>query len=390
MLPVAIIGGGPVGLFLASCLNRFGVECRVLEQRRTVSNHSRSIGIHPVSLDLFARLGLSAALLSRGVRVVKGVAYDERGKLGELSLQTCDRRFPFVLILPQSETESVLEAHLLLSGRAGALCRESQVVGLNDQGEHVEIECLEPRGRRSLIQAQFAVGCDGKRSVVRRSAGIPFPGRPYRDQFIMGDFDDNTCFGSDAAIFLHSCGLVESFPLPFRKRRWVVREGDDIREMEMGPPTRQEVELLLRARIGHELQTCRNYMVSRFRAERFLASALYRGRIVLAGDCAHVVSPIGGQGLNLGWLGAWRLAERLRDVVHRGMDYQEAFGRYSREQRSAARRATHRAELNMTLGRTRTRSVFLRNSMVRLLLQSPINRLTARLFTMHGLYSWPV
>ena len=387
MLPVAIVGGGPVGLFLASCLSHFGIECCVLEQRQAVSGHSRSIGIHPVSLDLFARLGLSSEFLARGVRVAKGVAFDDRGRVGELDLQACGSSFPFVLIFPQNETERLLEAHLL-AARPGALCRESQVTGVKDAGGYMEIERLDPRGRRSLVEAQFVVGCDGKRSLVRESAGIPFIGCPYQDGFIMGDFDDNTRFGSDAAIFLSSEGLIESFPLPFQKRRWVVRSDDGARQGE-ARPRREEIESLLRNRIAHELRMCGNYMVSRFQAERFLAPVLYRNRIVLAGDSAHVVSPIGGQGLNLGWLGAWRLAEQLRAIVQGGRDYREGFATYSRKQRCAARRATRRAELNMALGRRHT-GVFLRNSVVRLLLQAPINRLTARLFTMHGLYSWPV
>jgi len=387
MLPVAIVGGGPVGLFLASCLDHFGIECGVLEQRPAVSGLSRSIGIHPVSLELFAHLGLSARFVSAGIQVAKGVAFNDRGRVGELNLRECDSGFPFVLIFPQNDTERLLQDHLA-SACPGVLCRESRVTGVRNTGSLVEIESLDPRGHRSLIQAQFVVGCDGKRSLVREAAGIPFHGRPYRDHFIMGDFDDNTAFGADAAIFLHSQGLIESFPLPSRRRRWVVRADDGIVSPQI-PPTREEIESLLRRRIGHELRTAGNYMVSRFQAECYLAPVLHRDRIVLVGDSAHVVSPIGGQGLNLGWLGAWRLAERLRDILSAGLDYREGFAAYSREQRRAARRAAHRAELNMTLGRKRHR-VSVRNSVVRLLLQAPVNRLTARLFTMHGLYSWPI
>lgn len=387
MLPVAILGGGPVGLFLASCLGHWGVECRVLEQRPGVSGHSRSIGIHPVSLDLFARLGLSDRLIAGGVRVAKGFAFDDRGPVGELHLKSCSSIFPFVLIFPQNDVECLLQAHLL-STQPEVLRRECQVTRVTNAGPHVEIESVDPRGGRSEIQARFVVGCDGKRSFVRKSAGIGFHGGPYRDRFIMGDFDDNTGVGTDGAIFLHSGGLIESFPLPLGRRRWVIRSDDELAQAEM-PPTREEIEDLLRKRIGLQLGNCANYMVSRFQAERYLAPVLFQDRIALAGDSAHVVSPIGGQGLNLGWAGAWRLAERLRDILHHRLDYRNGFAAYSREQRRAARHASRRAEFNMALGRKRTR-VFLRNSVVRLLLQPPVNRLTASLFTMHGLYSWPV
>jgi len=387
MLPVAIVGGGPVGLFLALCLRQFDVKCRIFEQRQSISNHSRSIGIHPVSLELFARLGLSADLLARGVRVTKGLAFNEQGRVGELRLSACGSSFPFVLIFPQNETERLLEARLV-DNCSDVLTRGVAVTGLRDKGGHIEIESVDRDGCRSSFQARFVVGCDGKRSVVRESVGIPFHGGPYPDRFIMGDFDDNTAFGQDAVIFLHSYGLIESFPLPFHKRRWVVRAENGRQQAEM-PPQRDEIEVPVRERTSLDLRSCCNHMVSRFQAEKYLAPVLYRGRTVVAGDAAHIVSPIGGQGLNLGWLGAWRLAQQVRDIVHRGVDHETGFGRYSVGQRRAAVRASRRAELNMSLGRQRD-GVRLRNSIVRLLLQPPVNRLTARLFTMHGLYSWPV
>ncbi|RPI23201.1 MAG: FAD-dependent monooxygenase [Acidobacteria bacterium] len=387
MLPVAIVGGGPVGLFLAGCLAHLGVDCRVLEQRSGVAVHSRSIGIHAVSMDLFRRLGLSAEFLARGIQVKRGLALDRRGRLGELNLSASLSAFPFVLILPQDQTERIFQEHLLSIG-AAIVSRGTKFIGLRSKPGYVEIDCQDSDGRQSLVEAQFVVACDGKRSQVRQGARIPFLGSSYPDYFTMGDFDDNTAFGPDAAIFLPSQGLIESFPLPGARRRWVVRLEEPVPSPEV-PPARSEIESVLKRRIGHDLRGCKNYMLSRFQAERYLAPVLFNGRIVLAGDAAHVVSPIGGQGLNLGWLGAWRLAGQLSNVIRSGVDHPKAFSAYSLQQRGAARRAARRAEMNMRLGRRR-RHVSLRNALVRVMLHSPIDRLTARLFTMQGLYSWPV
>mgnify|MGYP000936752061 CR=1 FL=1 len=387
IVPVAIVGGGPVGLFLAACLGQFGIECRVLEKRAGISGASRSIGIHGVSLGLFARLDLSEALLASGIRITRGVALDEYGKLGELNLEACLSDRAFVLIVPQNRTESILYSHVCQS-YPGFLQGPTEVVGLRQMTNHVEILCRDSLSCSCIVRARIVVACDGKRSVVRRSAGIAFVGGCYPDSFIMGDFADNTCFGPVAAIYLPSEGLIESFPLPGGNRRWVARLDEPVSIAEV-PATRAELEDVVRKRIGHELQDCDNYMMSRFRAERYLAATLLSDRIVLAGDAAHVISPIGGQGLNLGWLGAWRLAEQISAILHKRVDHREAFSVYDRQQRKAARRAARRAELNMKLGR-KYQSVSIRNALVRVLLQAPVNRLTARLFTMHGLYSWPV
>jgi len=380
--PVLIVGGGPVGLLLACLLGERGITVRVLEREGQPSPHSRAIGIHPPSLELMARIGLAEELVEQGVVVRRGHAIARGRRLGTLSFETCPPPYRFVVSLPQARTERLL-ARRLERIDAAALRRGAEVTELDLSGERPEVTFLA-EGRTHHAAAELVLGCDGKRSVVRRAAGIEFEGRAYRDAFVMGDFDDDTAHGPDAAIYLHPEGLIECFPLPGGRRRWVLAV-DDAR-----PATdRAEITGLVRRRLGHDLGRTRDHWVSAFGVEHRLARAMQRGRVALAGDAAHVVSPLGGQGMNLGWLGAGLLADAVERVLRQGAPPTVALAGYERRIRAMARRATRRAELNMALGR-RPHHPALRDGIVSALLALPTRRLLARLFTMRGLERWPL
>ncbi len=203
----------------------------------------------------------------------------------------------------------------------------------------------------------------------------------------MGDFDDNTTFGADAAVYLHRDGLVECFPLPDGKRRWVVKTATFHEEVQ-----RDLIEKHLQSRIGHDLSETGNYMLSSFGVQHYLAETFHNGRIILAGDAAHVVSPIGGQGMNLGWLDAEDLANTLAKVLRDSNESSEAdrlqrLNEYSNRRNNIARQVARRAEMNMWLGRKQTR-YRIRKLLIRLITKPPLKRLMANIFTMRGLGRW--
>ncbi len=195
--------------------------------------------------------------------------------------------------------------------------------------------------------------------------------------------------GPTAGIFLAEDGLVESFPLPHGVRRWVVQRSSsdvdnshaDDSEADDTAPSADSLATLVEARTGVTPDVSTNTMLSAFGVEHYLADAFVSGRIILLGDAAHVISPIGGQGMNLGWLGAWDLVTSL--VQHQD-EYQQGLTSYAQRQRSRARIAARRAEFNMRVSQS-SRWNALRNSVVRGALYSPIKYLAARQFTMHGL-----
>lgn len=374
---VAVVGGGPVGLFLAGLLVQRGISCAVLEKNTRLSTHSRAIGIHPPALERLEQLGVAEELITQGVEIHEGRAFIDTQPLGTLSFAHGPAPYHFVLSLPQCLTEAVLAAHLerICAGtlRLGAKVRRLRA---EDHGVcvHYRTGSHEPS-----LHARFVVGCDGKRSVIRQAVGIPFEGGPYADRYLMGDVADSTELGARAGIYLCDDGLIESFPLPGGKRRWVVKlqQGETAVTVEL-------LQQLIQRRLQHRIPVETSEMVSGFGVERYLAKRFVSGRVVLAGDAAHVLSPIGGQGMNLGWLDAWALAERLTHVCGDYRPYEDALQAYQQSRRKAARTAMKRAEFNMLLGR-KTRFTAVRNIVAWSLLNTPLKRVMANVFTMRGL-----
>lgn len=366
---IAIIGAGPVGLLLACLLADSGQEVLVLEERAGTEKSSRSIGIHPPALEALALVGAAEPLIASGVIISRALVYLEKRPLGELSLDACPPPYPFVLSVPQDITETVLEERLnFIAPRA--LQRERPVTALRLADDGIRLVL----GDGSTIDADFVVGCDGRRSAVRASFGVGFRGSSHSDHYLMADLADDSSFGSAAILFLGRSGVVESFPLPGGKRRWVARTTERV-----GQPEIAELAQLVRERTGCELGAAGTAVANAFTAETRLATTMAGERWALAGDAAHVVSPIGGQGMNLGWLGARSLAAMLTDR-HPGWRPQ----RYQRIQRRRARRTARRARFNMLLGSERF-SPLAREAALRAMLAAPLKRLSPRYFTMRGL-----
>lgn len=294
--------------------------------------------------------------------------------LGTLEFATCAPPYPFVLTLPQTRTEALLRARLQALA-PGALRCGFEVTGLTQGARGVALRGLE-RGDPKTLRAAFVVAADGKRSLVRRLLGVPFRGGPYPDTYLMGDTHDTTRLGTDAALYFTRAGLVESFPLPGGVRRWVVKTPTLLKGASP-----ELLERLVWERVSERAEAHTNTMLSAFGVQRFTAARFVKGRVCLVGDAAHVLSPIGGQGMNLGWLGAWTLAEALQEAL-RG----DAAGlaRYDHLHRRAARLATWRATFNTLMGRA-TPLDGLRNALAWTILHTPLRATFARVFTMRGL-----
>ncbi|BBE21736.1 oxidoreductase [Arthrobacter sp. MN05-02] len=300
MRDVVVVGGGPVGLYTALLLRQAGLDAVVLERRTERSSHSRAIGIHPPALRALEAGGIADELRSRGVRIRDGVARSGGRHVGTVSFAALPGAEKYVLAVPQAVTEEILERRLE-EDFPGTLRRGVAVVAAHDSGDRVRA-VTRVRGEDAVLQTRLIIAADGARSSLRDDAGIRAPARRYPDCYVMGDFEDSTGDGDDAVLYLEDGGIVESFPLPAGIRRWVVRVGCPVER-----PTAEGLTQLIRRRTGVDVDPGTNSMLSAFEVQSRLAERFVAGRTVLVGDAAHEVSPIGGQGMNLGWLDAVQL-----------------------------------------------------------------------------------
>jgi 2-polyprenyl-6-methoxyphenol hydroxylase-like FAD-dependent oxidoreductase len=376
MLDFAVVGGGPVGLLCAVALRRLGRSVTIIERDPSPRHETRSIGIHAASLAQLDRLGLLAQFVARGVRIERGFAIGSRGPLGSIDFRTASSRFGFALSIPQTQTEALLE-------RAARACgvrmlRGACGVGIAQEPNHVAVE-LE---RRTLL-ARHVLACDGAHGCIRTWLGIAARQQRLAGSYLMAEFPGTPELGNDAWIFLADQGLVESFPLPNDRRRWVVE----------APVRRDHVELselctLVRERTGRVLDPRAGTQASAFGLSQALAERFHCGRVLLLGDAAHVLSPFGGQGMNLGWLDAFALAELVaKHWTPIGID-SLALEHWARSRRRIARAALRQAAWNTRIGR-KAMLPRLRNGLVRVALTKPFTAMWSRRFAMLSLDASP-
>jgi 2-polyprenyl-6-methoxyphenol hydroxylase-like FAD-dependent oxidoreductase len=358
------------------------VSVKVLEQRQSRNRHTRAIGIHPPALKALAGVKVAADMVQEGVHIRAGMAVSSGKTVGTMAFDDVSTEFPFVLALPQFRTEELLENRVRALD-PGAVVRGAQVTGVTDDGGRVTVafDSGSGAGRCSgSAGAALLAVADGARSGLRNALGIPVSGRTYPDHYLMGDFDECTHYGEKAVLFLEPEGIVESFPLPGGVRRWVVRLD------RPAPPGAVADDLadLVRGRTGFLPNAATNTMLSGFSVRSALAGRTVAGRAVLLGDAAHEISPIGGQGMNLGWLDAAEVVPVICAALA-GRPVGRQLREFEKRRRQAAVLARRQAEVNMMLGRPLPAPLLsVRTAAIGAAAAVPaVNRWVARRFTMH-------
>ena len=356
-LDVIIVGGGPVGLLLACLLQKSGLRLRVLEKRTLPIAHSAAIGITPPSLHILEKLGLAQEFIDAGVKVRDCFVHGRKGKLGCVSFRDIPDEHRFILSLPQATTIALLQSHLPFE----SIQTGCEVTGITQHADHCTVQTTAGE-----LTARFVIGCDGARGRVREFIGMPAPIKNYDSHFVMGDFIDRTNFGDAAHLFFTPTGSVESFPLPGGQRRWIVQT-----DKRFDNPPKALVSYLTHLRTGITVPLSDQVNESVFTPRRFNCDRYYDGRVILCGDAAHGMSPIGGQGMNTGFADAEFLAEVLAKP-----DPLALLPAYNRFRRQAAKTAIFRAEWGMWLGtwRGQLRSVMRDVILKFLLCQGPVAR----------------
>jgi 2-polyprenyl-6-methoxyphenol hydroxylase-like FAD-dependent oxidoreductase len=306
---VIVVGAGPTGLMLACELALGGVSVQLFEERTDVPNITRAFAVHARTLELFDARGMADTIMSRGVPV-----YDVAPPGGAvIDFRTLPTKFGMLLVVPQSGTEAVL------AERADALgvpiVRGATVVGLSQDDDGVTVEL----GSGETMRTKYVVGCDGAHSAVRRMVGIEFAGKQYETHILLADVALTRAPQDQLSGLTNERGAVLMIPFGdgwFRAIAWNrLREQAPLSE----PVTLDEIRDAFLRIAGDDRGMTEMRWSSRFLSERKQAERYRSGRVFLAGDAAHVHSPLGGQGMNTGIGDAmnlgWKLAATLRGTA---------------------------------------------------------------------------
>lgn len=305
---VVVVGAGPTGLWLAAELRLQGVPVTVLEARAERDPHSKALTLHPRTLEILGMRGLADDFVGEGVPVPTG----HFGSLdNRMDFQVLDTPYPFTLFLPQARTEALLERHA--RGQGARVLRGHRVTGLEQGPDAVRVEAEGPEGPY-VLSARYVVGCDGTRSRVRRAAGIDFPGT---DATVWGWLGD-VVLDRTPALPLSAMGPeggLMAVPMPGGVTRFVGHAPEDQHAEQPGELTLEEMRARTRRVLGDDFGMRDPRWLSRFGNATRQAAAYRAGRVLLAGDAAHMHFPAGGVGLNVGFQDATNLAWKLAATV---------------------------------------------------------------------------
>jgi 2-polyprenyl-6-methoxyphenol hydroxylase-like FAD-dependent oxidoreductase len=310
-----VVGAGPVGLFMAAELSRHGVSCRIVDKNDGPTNDTRAAAIQARTLEILESLGIAREFVTAGNVCHAKATYTSDHKLIKyLTFDELDSAFPFILQLPQSQTERLLAAYLARLGTKVERAVELVAFEQDDGGVRATLKSRD--GGQESVNVAYLVGCDGAHSTVRHALGVSFSGDAYPTDLISADVKVDWKLPKDEQMsFFAPEGMLTFFPLAGGRAAIVADLGPAQGDHPPPAPSLEKLQAIFNARTpGGVLSdpiwnVC--YRVHCRQAERYQV-----GRVFLVGDAAHVCSNIGGQGMNTGMQDAYNLGWKLGLVVN--------------------------------------------------------------------------
>ena len=315
---VLIVGAGPAGLTLATALAARGANFMLIDRQAEGANTSRAAVVHAHTLEALEPLQVAGRLVERGVQAQRFTIRDRDRVLVPIGFDQLPTRYPYTLMVSQAVTESVLLERLRELG--GQVLRPRVLTDVRQDANGATATLDDGR----QVRARYVVGTDGMHSTVREQAGIGFTGGSYGESFLLADVRLTGGVPHDEVILYFSpAGMVVVAPLPGGAHRLGATVANAPEHPDAG-----YLQALLDARgPASERAVVREVLWgSRFRVHHRLADAYRAGRVLLAGDAAHVHSPAGGQGMNVGIVDAITLADALSQALAGNEAALDAYG----------------------------------------------------------------
>jgi 2-polyprenyl-6-methoxyphenol hydroxylase-like FAD-dependent oxidoreductase len=314
---VLIVGAGPVGLTLACELTRYRVPVRIVDKTSHRTDKSKAIVLWSRTLELLDRGDRgSSPFVEAGFKVdgVNIVAADG-AVVGHVKMNSAPSPYPYALMLPQSDTERLLEERLQRLGVSVERSTEATALAIGAEG--VEATLRRADSREETVHADWLAGCDGAHSIVRHTLAAPFSGETMNSDWILADvhmkgypFPD-----TEVAVYWAREGVLPIFPISPGRYRIIANippSGED----HPPDPTVEEVQAIVQRRGPKGVSLFDPIWLSGFRINSRKVVNYRSGRVFLTGDAAHVHSPAGGEGMNTGMQDAFNLAWKLALAIH--------------------------------------------------------------------------
>lgn len=363
---VLIVGAGPTGLFLAAQLARHNIKPRLIDKNPQPSKKSKALAVFARTLEIFDDLGIAEEAIARGRKLHAFNFYSDRKHLGQISIEGIDSFFPFVLCLPQYDTERFLGR--CVEGLGVNIERPVTFTTLEQDADGVTATLSHPDGQQERCRARWLIGCDGARSTVCESAHLTYTGVDLANPFLLADVRIGWNLSpNEPHVFYHTDGVLAAIPLP-EDGYWRV-----IADLlpNADPPENPDLNLfqqLVAERSHFEVPITEPLWMSSFSIRQRMVATPRCGRVIVAGDALSSHSPVGGQGMNRGLQDAYNLGWKLALVIcNQGRE--ELLDSYQAEREPVSKSL-------LTATEWATRMVTLRNPILQQLRQSLISFIT--------------
>jgi 2-polyprenyl-6-methoxyphenol hydroxylase-like FAD-dependent oxidoreductase len=331
---VLVVGAGPVGLVMAAELARYGVSVRIVDKAAERTDKSKALVLWSRTLELIDRMGCTSAFVGAGMKSIAANITAGEEQIARITLDKVASPHPYALMLPQNETERLMEEHLNSLGVQVERSVELSHFESTDAGVVATLRFAD--GHEETQESAWIIGCDGAHSAVRHQLGMQFEGDTLKSDWILADVHmTGVPNPGEIAVMWHSEGVLALFPITHNRYRVIADVGDGTnkthRASANADPTLEEVQAVMDRRGPGGILASDPIWLAGFHINERKVKEYRQGRAFLAGDAAHIHSPAGGQGMNTGMQDACNLAWKLALVCHGTCGAEPLLGSYSEE-----------------------------------------------------------
>jgi 2-polyprenyl-6-methoxyphenol hydroxylase-like FAD-dependent oxidoreductase len=373
---VLVVGAGPVGLTMAAELARYGIAVRIIDKSPERTDKSKALVLWSRTLELLDRAGCGDAFVTAGLKVHGASITANGNSIAHISLNALQTPHPYGLMLPQSDTERLLEQHL--NTYHIYVERQVELTQSASDTNKVTATLRHQDGHDETLDAAWMIGCDGAHSFVRHGLGMDFEGDTLPSHWILADvhLSGVPTPPDEIALYWHEAGLLVIFPITPGRYRVVADAGETQPDGHPKDPTLQQVQAVLDQRGPGGITASDPLWLAGFGINERKVADYRAGRVFLAGDAAHVHSPAGGQGMNTGMQDAFNLTWKLALVCKGHVSPEPLLDSYSTERSEIGRQVLRDSGRLTTVGTLKnTLLQSLRNQLASLVLGlSPIRR----------------